>query len=212
MKRSWSLDDIRQGFQRFESENSRLPTAPEIDKLAYLPSSRKIQREFGGLQLVRKRLGYEDVHFGKGLHRSAIANRINKRGRDTELKFEKILKERFGEVFVHTERIFDDSKNRVDFYVYAPGGNFGVDIFYTETMRDLQKNINIKIDKYKNFNEPLYLVVGNEEFEQYEIDRSVASKRKLLNQQAKVVSMETILSLLSEKSAYDNPLGSSHTQ
>jgi len=76
-----------------------------------------------------------------------IATRSNIKGRDTELALEKILREKFGEVFVHTERIFDNSKNRVDFYIYSPSGNIGVDIFYTETMDDLFKNINIKIDK-----------------------------------------------------------------
>ena len=112
MNEQWTVEKIKEGFDRFWSENNRLPTAPEIDQLDYLPSSRQIQRKFGGLEKLRTVLGYEDTHFGKGAYRSEIANRVNTKGRDTEISLEKILREKFQEVFVHTERIFDDSKNK----------------------------------------------------------------------------------------------------
>ncbi|MDD4819113.1 MAG: hypothetical protein PHH27_02975, partial [Candidatus Colwellbacteria bacterium] len=118
----YSIEEIKEGFERFKVINGRLPIAPEIDKIDYLPSSRQIQRRFGGLENLRKTLGYTDTNFGKGLFRSEITNRVNKRGRESEKTLEKILKDKFGEVFVHTEKIFDDSKNRVDFYIYCPDG------------------------------------------------------------------------------------------
>ena len=49
------------------------------------------------------------------------------------------LRGELGEVFVHTEKIFDNTKNRVDFYIYSPSGNFGIDVFGTDTMHNLQK-------------------------------------------------------------------------
>ena len=147
----WTVEKIMEGFKKFELEFGRLPTAPEIDKLSYLPSSRQIQRKFGGLEKLREVLGYKDTNFGRGDYRTKIALRVNKKGRESEIELEKLLRNKFGEVFVHTERIFDDSKNRVDFYVYSPDGNFGIDVFYTGTIQDLQKNINLKIDKYLKF-------------------------------------------------------------
>lgn len=207
MKPQWTMEQIREGFERFRIERGRLPIAPEIDKLDYLPSSRQIQRKFGGLEQLRKVLGYEDTHFGKGSFRSEIATRSGIRGRDTELMLEKILREKFGEVFVHTERIFDDSKNRVDFFIYSPDGNFGVDVFFTETMKDLQKNINLKIDKYRKFPHKLYLTVGTNIFSQTELDAYSDLKRKALpTTDTRIVNLQTLASLIKEMHAYPNPL------
>ena len=207
MKLQWSVEQIKKGFETFRNEHGRLPLAPEIDKLDYLPSSRQIQRKFGGLEQLRKVLGYEDTHFGKGSFRSKIATRTGVRGRDAELALEKILREKFGEVFVHTERIFDDSKNRIDFYIYSLDGNFGIDIFFTETMKDLQKNINIKIDKYKTFPHRLYLVVGTNIFSQVELDEYSNLKRKALpTVETRIVNLDTLGVLIKNMRPYPNPL------
>ncbi len=206
MNGEWTVEKIKEGFDQFFKENNRLPTAPEIDKLEYLPLSRQIQRKFGGLEKLRTVLGYEDTHFGKGSYRSDISNRVGSRGRDVELSLEKILREKFQEVFVHTERIFDDSKTRVDFYIYCPSGNFGIDVFYTETMRDLQKNINIKIDKYQTFPDELFLVVANSNFTQKELDQYMLSKTKALPKNTKIINLETLYDVIRVKDNYPNPL------
>jgi len=207
MTENWTLEKIKASFDKFISNNGRLPTSPEVDALDYLPSSRQIQRKFGGLEKLRTVLGYEDTHFGKGKYRSVIATNSNKNGRDAEILLEKILRDKFQEVFVHTERIFDNSKNRVDFYVYSPSGDFGIDIFQTQTMRDLQKNINIKIDKYKNFEKELYFVVANTDFEQSDIDLYVANKKKGLSENVHIVSMKSLLDIIATKGSYPNPIG-----
>jgi len=195
-----------EGFKKFELEFGRLPTAPEIDKLSYLPSSRQIQRKFGGLEKLREVLGYKDTNFGRGDYRTKIALRVNKKGRESEIELEKLLRNKFGEVFVHTERIFDDSKNRVDFYVYSPDGNFGIDVFYTGTIQDLQKNINLKIDKYLKFPSQLYLVVANPDFIQERLNIYSKNKRKVLPANTTILTMKTLLDLIKNKRSYNNPL------
>lgn len=206
MKTKWTKENIKEGFEKFYLEYGRLPIAPEIDKLDYLPSSRQIQRKFGGLEKLREVLGYKDTNFGRGLYRSNLAHRANRKGRETELELEKILRKKFNEVFVHTERIFDNSKNRVDFYIYSPSGNFGIDIFYTNTMQDLQKNINVKIDKYQKFPNDLYLVVANPIFVQEELDSYSGRKSKTLPPNTSIITLETLLKLIRKKKAYKNPL------
>lgn len=205
MNPKWDKGSLKEGFDRFYKENGRLPIAPEIDSLDYLPSSRQIQRRFGGLKKLREHLGYEDTDFSKGFYRQAISSRVNKQGRDTEIKLEKILVERFHEVFVHTEKIFDHTKNRVDFYIYSPSGNFGIDIFHTQTFRDLQKNVNIKVDKYLNFPNELYLVVANKNFTQERINEYIRGKTKLLPACARVVTLDSLLLILEEKKVYLDP-------
>ena len=206
MNSVWTKEKIKEGFERFKNENGRIPMSQEIDGLDYLPSRKTIERNFGGLEKLRTEFGYKDTHFGKGSNRSEIARKANIMGREAEISLEKILREKFHEVFVHTERIFDDSKNRVDFYVYCPDGNFGVDVFYTETMRDLQKNINIKIDKYKNFPHQLYFVVGNKDFQQKELDEYIVLKRKMLSQNATIVTLKTLFEIIKNKRNYSDPL------
>lgn len=201
----WNLENLKEGFERFKIEHGRLPIAPEIDKLDYLPSSRQIQRRFGGLEQLRKILGYEDIHFGKGTFRSQIATRTGIRGRAAELALEKILRQKFGEVFVHTERIFDDSKNRVDFYIYTPDGNFGIDVFYTETMKDLHKNINLKIGKYMKFPHKLFFVIGNDAFSQQDLDTYTTKKRKALPEYCRIINLAELQTLITPMNAYPKP-------
>jgi len=206
MKEKWTIEKIKTGFDKFLIEHGRLPIAPEIDQLEYLPSSRQIQRKFGGLEKLRQTLGYKDINFGRGDFRSKIASRVNQKGREVELQLEKVLREKFHEVFVHTERIFDDSKNRVDFYIYSPDGNFGIDIFYTTTMRDLQKNINVKIDKYQKFPNQLYFVVANHDFKQENLDKYSQDKKKALPPSTTILTLESLLSEMERKQSYPNPL------
>lgn len=206
MRSIWTIEKIKDGFEKFRREHDRLPIAPEIDRLDYLPSSRQIQRKFGGLEKLRSVLGYEETNFGKGKYRSQIAYRTNKKGREVELELEKTLRRKFNEVFVHTERIFDDSKNRVDFFVYSPSGNFGIDVFYTDSIQDLQKNINIKIDKYLKFPYQLFLVVANSKFLQGQLDLYSRDKRKKLPSNVLILTMGTLLIRLDTKEAYPDPI------
>lgn len=205
MKDLWNINKIKLGFERFLRENGRLPIAPEIDKLDYLPSSRQIQRRFGGLEKLRSQLGYLDTNFSRGTYRMNIAKRSNKKGREVELELEMILRKKFHEVFVHTERIFDNSKNRVDFYIYSPDGIFGIDIFYTDTMQDLQKNINIKIDRYQNFSHQLYLVVANPIFKQQDLDSYSENKKKTLPKNTKILTLKSLLYIVESKATYPDP-------
>ena len=128
--KKWSLDNIKLGFEKFEKEYGRLPTAIEIDKVKYLPSSRQIQRLFGGLPNIRKLLGYTDIHFGAGTYRANIGKNVNIRGREGEIMIKNFLIQKFHTPFVHIERPLEEStKSRLDFYVYSPSGNFAVDVF-----------------------------------------------------------------------------------
>ena len=202
----WTTEKIKSGFERFNSEFGRLPSATEVDQTPYLPSARWIQIKYGGLEKLRTALGFTDSHFGKGVFRSQIAYRVNRRGRATELELEEKLKNIFGEVFVHTERMFGARKFRVDFYVYSPDGNFGIDIFYPDNMRTLQSSVNIKNNKYLSFQEDLFLVVANETIFQVEIDAYVLSKTRVLPENIKLVSLETLYSIIRSKNSYPNPL------
>ena len=168
----WSKEKIQEGFEKFFAENGRYPTSEEIDIFTGLPSSRQIQRAFGGLVNLRKLLGLKITNFGNGENRSKIAKAIGQRGHSLERDLEKNLIARFNEYFVHIEKPLIkyyklDSQNklktksRADFFVYAQNYNFCVDVFYAKNYRNLVSIINAKQKKYSDLTIDVYLINGN---------------------------------------------------
>jgi hypothetical protein len=176
----WSTANLKVAFDRFIAENGRLPTAPEVDKTDYLPSSRLIQRRFGGLRSLREQLGYDDTDFGKGKHRSGMAKTLTVRGIEAEQELEQILVDYFGEPYVHTQKHYGANKNRIDFLVYTVTKTFGIDVFTTETRQDLQKNVAIKVNKYLDYPSslPLYFVAVSTELTSDEIEAAAKAMTK----------------------------------
>lgn len=195
----WSKTNILEGFHKFIKENNRLPTAHEIDALPYLPSSRQIQRRFGGLQSLRKELGFDVVSFTQGEARRAIAIEINKKGHEFEYILEQPLIKRFGAAFVHTEKSFSANNNdhrniiRVDFYIYAINGNFAIDIFHCKDKFSLVGSINHKIKVYSALNRKIYLVLYSSEYSQEDIDAILARKRVVIPKNIEVVTYQNFL-------------------
>jgi len=202
----WTEEKIKAGFERFFREHGRIPRSHEIDTLPYLPSSRLIQKRFNGLEVLRKKLKFTDTHFGKGRHRSDIAHKVNVKGSKYERILEKFLHKKFGEVFVHSEKMLSDSKIRVDFYIYSPEGNFAIDIFHCETMRTLQSNVNIKVNKYKKHDAKIYLVSANSNITQNNLDQYVTAKINSLPVNIYLVSWDTFISTIKEMGVYKNPI------
>ena len=59
-------------------------------------------------------------------------------GRRGELLVGSALADIFGEEFVHPQRYHhSESSLRFDFYVFSPGGNFGVEVMTRSTISDL---------------------------------------------------------------------------
>lgn len=211
MKRlgEWTLEEVKDGFDRFLEEHGRIPTTPEIDSLDYLPSSRTIQRNWQGVEHLREVLGYDTKTFSTGNFKTNLARSVGVRGREAEDKIEIILIDMFGEVFTHVEKRFrvlevaNKYSLRVDFYVYSPNGNFGVDVFSAGTFRDFEKNVNIKIDKYKYVPCVIYIVDASSNYSQQKIDSYLKTKRKLLPSNCKIYSLDNFMQEISKLPAYE---------
>jgi len=150
----WTLEKVSEGFKKFHEEHNRYPTAYDVDDFKHLPSSRQIQRSFGGLVSLRKKLGLTVDNYSTGKERSITASDINKKGRNYEYLAYELLRSFFQEIFIHAERPVDvnfnmNSKNRFDFYVFAKPNNFAVDVFGTQDIRHLIKTMNMKEKKYR---------------------------------------------------------------
>lgn len=87
---SWKIENIADGLKKFFHERGRYPTVHEIDDLDYLPTSRQIQRAFGGLVKLRQKLGLTITDYTTGACRSDIGNMAWNRAL-TGLKIEAFL-------------------------------------------------------------------------------------------------------------------------
>ncbi len=210
MAEAWTEESLKIAFDRYIAEHGRLPTAPEVDKTDYLPSTRQIQRRFGGLKELRAALGYEDTDFGSGTHRSNIAAQGNLRASEAERELQHQLASIFGEPYVHSEKYYGSGRNRADFVVYTKDVIFGIDVFTTESKRDLQKNVAIKIDKYIDFplSQPLYFVVVSKSLSEADVYSAVTNMTKTSKlPNVKVVTTEGLFENVEKYHRYTDPDG-----
>lgn len=193
----YKIEEIKNGFDKFYLENGHYPSAVELDNCSYLPSARQIQRRFNGLPNLKLKLGInkEDIHYGRGKFRSKIAKRSNSIGFAAEKELGDILIKYFGEPFVHLEKPISNSKRtRFDFFIYSKSINFGADVFCSETKRNIQVNINSKINNYKDVNTLIYFVVANRDIDQKLLDQiSLSKPHKPLPKNIKLITLSNFI-------------------
>ncbi len=183
----WSLPELKVGLLEFYKEYGHYPTATEVDGYRFLPSSRSIERSFGGLVELRKKLNLGDNNhdFRTGKHSSERSLKINKRAHATEQVVYEYLVQRFKKEFVHREYFFtDDHRTRADFFVYDSGKGFCVDVFYPASPRNLSGCLNIKLTKYAGMQTyldyPVVFLQMNESISQTRLDALAKAKKRPL--------------------------------
>lgn len=201
----WNLNNIKYGLEDFYKLNKRYPSALEIDKHPLLPSSRQVQRKFGGLKELRRLLGLpdEDLDYTKGQKRSIMAKIIGERGKNFEKEVNDLLVKRFGEIFVHQQKPFNNYKNRVDFFIYAQDHKFGVDVFYPKDLHSFVCCVNIKEKTYIGLDFNMIFLSINPEINQSLINKFVSRRKNNtphnvmdLNEFKKYINTITSLRLL----------------
>lgn len=203
----WTLEKVKKGFDEFHRLYNRYPTAYDVDDFKLLPSSRQIQRRFGGLEKLRKVLGLEVENYTSGEDRINKIVAFNKRGRECENIVHQLLSNFFDEKFIHIEKptcgntIINtyDSKSKYDFYVYAKPNNFAIDVFGTNDTRGIITNMNMKEKKYNKLNaqEIIYFVYFGKNIDKNKINNWIDNKRNELPKTWKVVDLDEFKDSLS---------------
>lgn len=195
-QKPWTLEELKNGLELFYKEHGKYPTSPEIDAFAYLPSARSIERRFGGVVALRKKLnlsGQDDLR--AGAHSSERAKTINKRAHLIEQNVYEFLIKRFSKELVHREFFFtDDKRLRADFFVYNNKRNFCVDVFYPKDRRNLAGCINSKLKKYKTDEMKQYPIIFlqmNEKIDQDIIDDLIKNKKYKMPSGQSVMTWKT---------------------
>lgn len=189
----WTIEKIAEGFQKFHDEHGRYPTAQEVDTYAHLPSSKQIQRNFGGLVAIREQLKLKGpTDFTKGSYSSTRAKEVGLRAHRTERTVYDMLVEHFGVQFVHREYFFvDDRRTRTDFYIHSKNGNFCVDVFFPKDKRNLTGCLNSKMRTYSHasmLEYPVIFVMMNEMITEEDVKKILAQKIKKLKKEQHVMT------------------------
>jgi len=196
-KQLWTVKKIKDGFEKFYEAHKRYPTSVEVDEYPYLPSSRQIQRRFGGLPQLRRQLalgGPED--FTKGEYSSERARTINRRAHILEKEVYAYLVVVFGKPFVHREYFFtDDARTRTDFFIYHENGNFSVDVFYPKDRRNLILCLNSKLRTYRKIpllQYPVIFLMMNSDLGEEDIRDILAHKKNPLSSYQNVMTFSQV--------------------
>jgi hypothetical protein len=193
-KTIWTSEKVRLGFNRFFEENNRYPTTREIDAYQHLPSSKQLQRKYGGVQALRSELNIPITNFCAGATRTEKAKEINQRAEALEISLNKKLRDTFGERNVHRESpISDDRRSRCDFLIFAKDKTASVDIFFASDKHSLLGCINHKLKKY-NLTQAWYetiFVQMNPHTTQADIDDTISRKKTPLPDFIKVMSLDS---------------------
>jgi hypothetical protein len=204
-QRGWSFEDIKKGFEQFYKIHKRYPTSREIDSFEFLPSSRSIQRRFGGLVETRKALNLKSSSdFRTGEHSSQRAKKISERAHLLEKQIYDYLINIFGVEFVHREFFFtDDRRARTDFFIYCKNGNFSVDVFYPNDRYNFVGCLNSKMNTYGNktmLQYPVIFLQMNDELKQEEIENILKRKKNKLLKYQSVMNLNEFKKFCSNKS------------
>ena len=199
----WTIEKIAEGLEKFYKEYSHYPTCTEVDNYPHLPSARQIQRNFGGLPALRKQLKLKGQNdFTKGEYSSNRARMINQRAFRVEKEVYNYLLKTFGQPFVHREFFFnDDRRTRTDFYVYYQSGTFSVDVFYPNSLKNMNNCLNSKLMSYKGLEirYPIVFLMMNDSIAEDKIEKVIKNKKNKLKPNQSVMTFKQFKEFCSSK-------------
>lgn len=167
------LEKYTKQVNEFIRINGHEPTAIDFDTNKDLPSSRTIQRSYGGLPKFRELLGLKIKDFTKGEHRSKKAKQSMDDCYKDETKLFLNLLKKYGEEKVSSPaRVFLNNGVTADFRLITKEATYLIDVFKPNTIHSFRSCIHIKNKKYlvneqSFYNDPikfLYVCVNEDVF------------------------------------------------
>jgi len=187
----WPIEAIRTGMEKYKEIYSHYPHTLDFDKVDFLPSSKLIQRNFGGIVKLKELLGLDcDKDGTKGEYRSNIARRTWNDAVGYEQQFYEFLISKKPEISVHEHKILRPGNICCDFFVYTSDREgFAIDIFYAQDLFSLSRIVYLKNKRYNKLNFPVYFVlVGNDLIKQNDIDMLINNRKNPIGSNIKVLT------------------------
>ncbi len=192
-QKSWTLDQIKAGFEYFYEIHKRYPTTHEMDDFKYLPTSRALMKKdgWGGLPNVRKLLGISNYHMNKGAGASKARKRHGEDNRKAELDMYNFLVSKFGILHIHEQEPILKKPNIVspDFVLYlGEERKVAIDVFTSQHLRNVSTHIHLKNKKYISSPIPVFYVLYSNALTQKELDKLINNRISIKPKHIKLVT------------------------
>lgn len=195
-----TIEKLKILFKRYKKENGKYPNSLEVDACDYLPSSKTIQRNFGGVVNFKRHIKSNGPDERSGQVRKKEAIRINKESEAAELEALHFLYTKYQESEVHIQSPYfiGDTKIRADFLLYKNNKKlFYIDIFKAKNIQSLKSILNIKSKKI--LKEPackVFFVLWQDDIDQNVIDKALKNKKEKMRDFIKVLNKESFKSFI----------------
>lgn len=152
------LPKYTKAVHRFIKENDREPTAIDFDTVGYLPSSRTLQRLYGGLPRFRKEVGLKINNFTKGKERTKKAKvSMDDCLKDETELFLDLLKKYTRKNVSSPARIFQGRGFTADIRLDIDDTIYLIDIFKPNSTHSFKGCVHAKNRKYLLDEESFYI-------------------------------------------------------
>lgn len=199
---SWTLENVLEGFKHFHKLHGRWPIHQDLLNCDYLPTTKTLQRKFGGIVEIRKALGIDNPHFNSGKTRSDRSHILWERSFHSEEEIYLKLVALFHEPFVHNQgriQLEEGKSGRADFIVYYQKGKFLVDVFFpdSEYIRFMNNCVQ-KSRTYQNINNLIFCVVSNPKITALDIEKYTSHVKNVINKNIRFLTEQNFLQVISE--------------
>lgn len=197
------LEQIKYSFELFKEKNGRYPLSYEVKVGGpySFPSTKTIDRHFGGMKALRKLLGLETIDYTSGHNRSKqLKQSILPRFIESEAVFYNDLLKFFEGENIHKQETYKANSNtRSDFIVNTEQGKLGIDIFHANNYFSLSGCINSKLKKLKSITDTdIYLVSVADTITSEDIQNYTERKKEPINSNIKLFTKKDFLKYLQD--------------
>lgn len=206
---SWTLDNVLEGFKHFYKLHNRWPIGVDLRSCKFLPNPKTLERNFGGIIVVREHLGIREPHFNAGSRRSDRATNLSSRAFVLEEEIYSILVKKFHEPYVHNQgrmSLGEGKTGRADFIVYHQRGKFFVDVFFPDKEHSrFVSNMIAKVRTYKHVDQKVFLVIGNPDIAQEAIEQYLVVAKSKLNPNLTFLTKHSFTRIIGDYHPLPNP-------
>lgn len=197
-KRTWTLSKVRSGVNTFYNKHNRYPVSRDFDLDPNLPSARHVQRIFGGLVALRKKLKIvSEKDFSKGTHSSLRAQTIKKTASTNQSKVLSTLHKHAPYATIGVKVPIKTHRSTFDFRLSDKGSVCVVELVNPKDDRTLIECIANKLRKIENLDikpKKVFIVVLNKKINQKKIELMKKRTRKPLN--GRIIEIHSIDSFI----------------
>jgi len=200
-KRTWTLKKVKSGIDSFYSKHNRYPVSRDFDLDPDLPSARHVQRIFGGLVSLRKKLKIvSEKDFSKGSYSSTRAQKIKEQSTKTSRALLSILQKYAPYALIEVKVPIKTYRSTFDFKLGNEAQNCVVEHVNPRDDRTLIECIENKLRKIANI-EPnpkkVFIVIMNTKINQGKIEQMKKRRTKPFNEKAiEIHSLESFIQRL----------------